>query len=511
MIIMKLQLVILVLLIQSNILLSQTSLQKIDLEYGSYTVGFKHYTATDSTRTYTVKPIINAKETLRPIPVSIWYPSTASTKATTPMSVLNYMEVLKEEEEWEDLPNYFILDWFYYINTPQNQQHLKEITQAYKDMPVAKESFPVIVYAPSFQASSIENFAICEQLASHGYIVISSPSRGAYSKRFQKTERAIETQARDIEFLIKEVSRFPSSDMNTIGTMGFSFGGLSNVLAQMRTSVFKANLSLDGTIRYSPDIIKSTAFYDPKKITVPFMHLAQKEIPQAVMQEENLSSKLNTDFKFYDTLTHCDAYKMRFHDMSHSYFSTLGVLFEKRDPRQDKSDQKIMTSYKLVSTYSLQFMNAYLKNDTTSLQFIKNTPQENNISADLISKESKIATINKPFDFYDFAYQVELQNYKNVKALYNQSKKLYPALVLPEGKLNTLGLQLVFNPKNAQAGISIFELAIQLYPTSANLYDSLAEGYLYIGDTKNAILNFKKSLSLNPGNQNATKRLKELQ
>ncbi len=31
------------------------------------------------------------------------------------------MEVLKEEEEWEDLPNYFILDWFYYTNTSQRE------------------------------------------------------------------------------------------------------------------------------------------------------------------------------------------------------------------------------------------------------------------------------------------------------------------------------------------------------------------------------------------------------
>ncbi|MEP0264668.1 alpha/beta hydrolase [Dokdonia sp.] len=507
---MKLQLVFLVLLFQFNNLLSQTSLQEIDLDYGRYTIGFKHYTATDSTRTYIPKITVNHKEVLRPIPISIWYPSTTSILSKSPMSVLNYMEVLKEEEEWESLPNYFILDWFYYANTPQNQQHLKETAQAYIDIPIAKESFPVIIYAPSFQASSIENFAICEQLASHGYIVISSPSRGASSKRFQKPERAIETQARDLEFLIKEVSRFPSSDMNRVATMGFSFGGLSNVLTQMRTTIFKANLSLDGTIRYNPDLLKSTAFYDPKKITIPFMHLAQKEIPQAVMQQENISATLNTDFEFYDALTHCDAYKMRFHDMSHSYFSTLGVLFEKRDLRQDKSDQKIMASYKLVSTYSLQFMNAYLKDDATALQFITNTPQENNISSDLISKESKTATVQKAFDFYDFVHQAKLQNYKNVKTFYKQIKKTHPTLELPEGRLNTLGLQLIFNPKNVQAGISIFELALQLYPTSANLYDSLAEGYLYIGDTKNAIYNFEKSLSLNPDNQNATKRLKEL-
>ncbi len=299
--------------------------------------------------------------------------------------------------------------------------------------------------------------------------------------------------------------------MNSVGTIGFSFGGLSNILTQMRTSIFKANLSLDGTIRYRPELLKSTAFYDIKKITVPFMHLAQKEIPQIVMQQENIPNKLNTDFEFYDALTHCDAYKIRLHDMSHSYFSTLGVLFEKRDLRQDKSDQKIMASYKLVATYSLQFMNAYLKNDPIALQFIKNTPQKNSTSASLISKESKTAIVKKRYDFYDFIYQAQQQNYQNIKAFYTKSKKTHPMLELPEGKLNILGLQLIFNPKSAQEGISIFELALTLYPTSANLYDSLAEGYLYLGNIKKAVSHFKKSLSLNPNNQNATKRLKQLQ
>ncbi|RLD64762.1 MAG: hypothetical protein DRI95_10140, partial [Bacteroidetes bacterium] len=39
-------------------------------------------------------------------------------------------------------------------------------------------------------------------------------------------------------------------------------------------------------------------------------------------------------------------------------------------------------------------------------------------------------------------------------------------------------------------------------------YDSLALAYLYNKDIKNAISNYKKSLELNPENQNAIDRLK---
>jgi Flp pilus assembly protein TadD len=53
-------------------------------------------------------------------------------------------------------------------------------------------------------------------------------------------------------------------------------------------------------------------------------------------------------------------------------------------------------------------------------------------------------------------------------------------------------------------------LATSLYPNSWNLYDSLAEAYLFLGDTDNAISSFKKSLDLNPQNQNAMDRLEQL-
>ena len=47
----------------------------------------------------------------------------------------------------------------------------------------------------------------------------------------------METQARDVEFLIKEVVKFPIADHNKIAAIGFSFGGLSNVLAQIRNKM----------------------------------------------------------------------------------------------------------------------------------------------------------------------------------------------------------------------------------------------------------------------------------
>jgi hypothetical protein len=164
----------------------QTSLKEISLDNGKYKVGFRHYTTSNSTRTYSRIYDYSNKKISRPIPVSIWYPSEQNTGGKNPMKILDYFQILKEEEEWEYLPNEQLLNWFYYSNIPANQNHLNEQTKAYSEIEFANGKLPIIVYAPSYQASSIESFALCEYLGSHGYIVISSPSRGTETRLFSK-------------------------------------------------------------------------------------------------------------------------------------------------------------------------------------------------------------------------------------------------------------------------------------------------------------------------------------
>lgn len=507
---MRLLAVVILILFQVGLVFGQTSLKEINLENGDYALGFKHYRAFDSTRTYQRIFDWNNKSTPRPIPISVWYPADNPPEKTKAMSISDYMEILKEEEEWEYLPNDQILNWFYYPNSEANQNHLKERVTAQYGVKPAKGKFPVVVYAPSYQASSIENFALCEYLASHGYVVISSPSRGTENRFFEGgTPKDLETQARDIEFLIKEVHKLPYAEMNQMATMGFSFGGLSNVLSQMRNKNIKAIVSLDGSIKYQFDTLKKSPFFNMDKVDVPFIHMAQKNIPEQVLVEDKIDPELNSKFEFYDSLTNSKAYQLKFHNLTHSYFTTLGVLFQPRDQRQDKKDSEIMESYGLVSLYTLKFLNAFLKNDPSATKFLNNEPSQNGIARDLLDYQTKEPQ-EGVFGFNDFNERAAKQNYKDLHALYESILKEHPSLELPEGKLNNLGLQLVFNPKTSAYGIDVFLLATTLYPNSSNLYDSLAEAYLFLGDTDNAIVSFQKSLELNPQSQNAIDRLKQL-
>lgn len=84
--------------------------------------------------------------------------------------------------------------------------------------------------------------------------------------------------------------------------------------------------------------------------------------------------------------------------------------------------------------------------------------------------------------------------------------------VSTEVELNNYGYQLLAQKQQDKA-IEVFILNTQRHPKSANTFDSLGEAYALGGDKKNAILNFKKSLSLNPPaatRANSEKYLKQL-
>ena len=55
--------------------------------------------------------------------------------------------------------------------------------------------------------------------------------------------------------------------------------------------------------------------------------------------------------------------------------------------------------------------------------------------------------------------------------------------------------------------VAILRFGTALYPTSANLFDSLGEALEKKRDTAAAVLSYRRSLELNPKNANAAARI----
>ncbi|HEY2120347.1 MAG TPA: serine hydrolase [Candidatus Acidoferrum sp.] len=85
-----------------------------------------------------------------------------------------------------------------------------------------------------------------------------------------------------------------------------------------------------------------------------------------------------------------------------------------------------------------------------------------------------------------------------------------PNYTFDENALNGLGYTLLGKDRTADA-IVIFKLNVEEYPKSGNVYDSLAEAYAKNGQKQLAIENYRKSVELDPKNQNAIDRIKDLE
>ena len=76
-------------------------------------------------------------------------------------------------------------------------------------------------------------------------------------------------------------------------------------------------------------------------------------------------------------------------------------------------------------------------------------------------------------------------------------------------QLNSLGYQFL-EKDQTEIALALFKLNVAQFPEASNPYDSLAEAYLKSGEQTLAITNYKKSLALNPANDNARDVLKSL-
>ena len=120
-----------------------------------------------------------------------------------------------------------------------------------------------------------------------------------------------------------------------------------------------------------------------------------------------------------------------------------------------------------------------------------------------LSREQEMFTAFR-MDMLAGKFEQMVSQYDEYKKLANKqfNQKL-------ENQLNTFGYELNSH-KRYEDAIEIFKLAISYNPRSGNLHDSLGETYLLSGDTTNAVLNYKKSIELDPDNKHGMEVLSKI-
>lgn len=110
------------------------------------------------------------------------------------------------------------------------------------------------------------------------------------------------------------------------------------------------------------------------------------------------------------------------------------------------------------------------------------------------------------------ALRIELRqrSYEDAIEVFNELKRKNPTFQPLERDLNDWAYRMLNGGGKPKEALEIFKLNVHLYPTSANVYDSVAEAYAANGQLNLAIQNYKRSLELDPRNTNAVRQLKKL-
>ncbi len=365
---------------------------------GQYAVGLKVVEQYDRSRSFqtTLSSPGNSvtPEGPRPLQTLVWYPAEKSSHAT--MTFGDYAALIKTETSFDKpvdqgKPQAFIAAFM------QGTTDLH--AWAVRDAPIEAGHFPVLIYAPSVNAPTTENIELCEYLASHGFVVIASPSMGAASRTMTVDLAGANAEAKDISFLIDFAATLPDTDMSKVATIGYSWGGMAALFAAARDKRIEALVSLDGSFRYSPETVRDAGDIHPEQMAIPLLVFSRAEEPLETwdaMRKDK--TKCDTAPNVLNEWTHGDLLHVRLLAISHIQFSSLyqrSERFRKEGLQFVPADYSLedgAESYNWMAKYLLEFLDSYMKHDPAATQFLARTPAENGVPRHLLSAKLRIAS-----------------------------------------------------------------------------------------------------------------------
>ncbi|MBN1272743.1 MAG: tetratricopeptide repeat protein [Candidatus Aminicenantes bacterium] len=386
---------------------------------------------------------------------------------------------------------------------------LQKPTAAIEIAPAVEGLFPLIIFGQGlFYESPITHVVLCEYLASFGFVVATCPLMGTHSHLVNLNLIDLETQVRDMEFVLSYSCRFLFVDKNRLGLIGFDLGSMSALLLQMRNDDIDAFVSLDSGIMFEHNtrLLKQSPFYRPEKVRIPLMHITRTKT-------ENENMNVVEDRSLFESAMYADIFLLRFENMRHVDFTSYAMYgLEKEVPfywGEARGNPK--SAYELMCLYILNFLKANLYGDRECLSFLRYDPKEHEVpgvSLTIESKKGKKASLTSD-DFVNLVFmegiEEAVQEVRVFKKIHQDSE------ILEEKDFVNLGYRFLYFLGKTDYAIEIFKLYREVFPQSANAYDSLAEAYMIEENWEQAIVNYKKALELNPDNKNAADKLKQLQ
>lgn len=135
---------------------------------------------------------------------------------------------------------------------------------------------------------------------------------------------------------------------------------------------------------------------------------------------------------------------------------------------------------------------------------------EDHSSVPVVAFHNGISAI---FEGYGISYRDVESTEQLIQHFQELSKRLSWNFLPPEYLVNQLGYRMIQSASDGDRSkaLEYFTMNVENYPESSNAHDSLGEAHETLGNTEKALEHYIKSLELDPGNEHAEMKIKELE
>lgn len=483
---------------------------------GPYAVGLRVVQLQDTSRAYAGKiDLVTGAAASgarnRPIQALVWYP--AQRQSGSAMRYADYLRIAATEEQFKrDAASVdkavaaYVEDNYPTLAAQQRASALDQAMLARRDGQPLPGPFPVVLYAPGSSMSADENADLCEYLSGHGYLVIASASIGVHTRSIDLDLEGAESEARDIAFLLGYAESLPQADSGHVAAMGYSFGGLANVLAAARDDRIAALVSLDGSVRYFPAVVQQARYATPERLALPMLYLGGKP---ATAEAMNRANQVAASYSLMNRMTYSDLYNVTMDTMTHAAFQSEALRLGPEERFGDYSRDEAVLAHGWMGRYVRAFLDAYLRGDAAALAFLRNKPAANAVPAHLLSVDVHLSE-GAPPTLVTLASRYAAQGHKDLETIYADMHRHDPAFKPDERALISWGEQFLALKRYGEA-TDIYRLTTTLYPDSGRALFYLAMTHDRNHDNAAALDAYRRVLAIWPDQVEARQAIERLQ